>query len=196
MAEEQENPEPAAPAEPETPEAPSEGGNEGFKGMVFIAIAALVGAAAGAGGYLAAGFLGGPEQAQGQIELQATTDNQVQDALEGQSLTDYEYIEFPTITCNLNEPRMERYIRATIALAIKRDKKGEYKAAIQLIKNKQIELKDWLTSFLCGCTLDDVRGDTKLNRLRREILDRLNERLWPTGKPMIEHVLFQEFAIQ
>ncbi len=170
--------------------------------MVFIAIAALVGAAAGAGGYIAAGFLGGPEQAQaqaqmrGQIEAQATTDDQVQDALEDTSADDYEYIEFPTITCNLNEPRMERYIRATITLTVKKDKNGKYKGAVQLIASRQTELKDWITSYLYGCTLDDLRGEKKLNRIRREILDNLNQKLWPTGKPMIHQVLFKDFAIQ
>ncbi len=106
---------------------------------------------------------------------------------------EYEYYDFEPIVVNLNEPRLARYIRATITLAIP---KARAAAVTEQVSRKQKELRNWLTVYLSGRTLDDVRGPKHLNRIRREILDACNKQLWPNGKPMIEQVLFKEFAVQ
>jgi flagellar basal body-associated protein FliL len=103
------------------------------------------------------------------------------------------YIDFEPITVNLNEPRLARYVRATVTLALKEDSE---KAAAAAIEKKKPELKNYLTVYLAGCTLEDVRGPRNLNRIRREMQDALNDQLWPDGKGLIDHVLFKEFAVQ
>lgn len=106
---------------------------------------------------------------------------------------DYEYVDFEPITANLDEPRLARYIRATIILCI-RSKDRE--VALERINKKKKELRNWLTVYLNGLTLEDVRGSKNLNRIRREIQEACNQQLWPKRRPLIDHVLFKEFAVQ
>ena len=87
---------------------------------------------------------------------------------------------------------MARYVAVTIKLAMSTD---EYNDAEKLIKQKTPRLKSWLTTYLGGCTLNDVRGTKNLNRIRREICDRFNGLLWPGQRPLIREVLFEEFVI-
>jgi len=105
----------------------------------------------------------------------------------------FSYYDFEPITVNVNEPMLNRYIRATITLAIR---KKDYADAEKLIRSREPELKSWMTIFFSACELEDVRGEQNLNRLRREVLDSLNNQLWPKGRPLIDHVLFREFAVQ
>jgi flagellar basal body-associated protein FliL len=106
---------------------------------------------------------------------------------------EYAYIEFAPITVNLDEPRLSRYVRATIILASRR---AHGDAAKPAVEKKMKELHNWLTVYLAGRKLEDVRGEKNLNRIRREIQDAFNELLWPGKAPMIDHVLFKEFAVQ
>ena len=105
----------------------------------------------------------------------------------------FDYIDLDPITGNLNEPRLARYVRAAVTLAVHKD---HAKEAIELVGKKKPELKNWLTVYLAGCSIEDVRGRENLNRLRREVQDSFNEQLWPDRKPVIDHVLFREFAVQ
>jgi flagellar basal body-associated protein FliL len=57
-------------------------------------------------------------------------------------------------------------------------------------------LKNWLTIYLASQTVEDMRGDRNLKRIQSEILEALNEKLFPNAKPQIKRVLFKEFAIQ
>lgn len=108
---------------------------------------------------------------------------------------DFEYIDFEAITANLNEPRLARYIRSTITLAIRNKDHGQVFELLDT-KNRKKELRNWLTVYLSGLTLEDVRGPKKLNRIRREIQESFNQQLWPNRRPLIDHVLFKEFAVQ
>ena len=107
---------------------------------------------------------------------------------------DYFYFEVkPPIVSTLDEPRLARYVRASIVLAIlPRDKDK----ARELLEKKKPEIASWLGIRLAGCSLEKVRGEKNLNRLRREILDTLNQQFWPDQRPLIHEVLFAEFVVQ
>jgi len=104
----------------------------------------------------------------------------------------FSYYDFEPIVVNLDEPRLTRYIRITLTLAIRAENR---EAALVVIEKNKPELKNWLTVFFASCTLEQVRGAANLNRLRREILDAFCQQLWPDQKPLINHILFKEFAI-
>jgi len=106
--------------------------------------------------------------------------------------TQFQYKDFEPITVNLDEPRLARYIRATITVAVLPD---DLDKVSSLIDDKMPVLRDWLTVYLASCTLDDVRGAANLNRIRREVLDAFNQQLWPDQKPKIHDVLFKEFTV-
>ncbi len=105
----------------------------------------------------------------------------------------YQYLDIEPITINLDEPRLARYVRATITLAF--DAKQELEVSKQ-VEQRMPELKNWLAVYLAGRTLDEVRGAQSLNRVRREICEAFNEQIWPQQPPRIHHVLFKEFAVQ
>lgn len=105
----------------------------------------------------------------------------------------FHYFDIEPITINLDEPRLARYVRATITLAF--DAKNDAEVRGQVAKCMP-ELKNWLAVYLAGRTLDEVRGAQSLNRVRREICDAFNEQIWPQQPPRIHHVLLKEFAVQ
>jgi flagellar basal body-associated protein FliL len=105
---------------------------------------------------------------------------------------EFAYYDFEPIVVNLDEPRLARYIRVTLTLAIRTENR---EAALAVLDKKKPELKNWVTTFFSSCTLDQVRGAVNLNRLRREILDAFSQQLWPDQKPLIDHILFKEFAV-
>lgn len=106
---------------------------------------------------------------------------------------EYRYYDMEPITINLDEPRLARYVRATITLAFDAKHESEVRGQVE---KRVPELKNWLAVYLAGRTLDEVRGAQSLNRVRREICDAFNEQIWPQQPPRIHHVLLKEFAVQ
>jgi flagellar basal body-associated protein FliL len=106
---------------------------------------------------------------------------------------DFQYIHFQPIIANLNEPRLARYVRATVVLAVRAN---DLEAANLRIEKRKPELRSRLDSYLSGQTLEDVRGEKSKNRIRRDMLEICNELLWPNRRPLIDHVLFKEFTVQ
>ena len=106
---------------------------------------------------------------------------------------DYDYVKFEKITANLNEPRLARYIVATIVLAVRANDTG---VARKMIEGKKLELRNWIMHYLADLSLEDVRGQRNLARIRREIRENCNRKLWPRSRPLIDHVLFEQFNVQ
>lgn len=188
MAEEA-TPEEAAEAQPEA----AGGGGRKTSPIWIVVFVGVIAIAAGVGFGVSIVFRPPPQTAEAG-ELPSDADQTgTTDLAGGIPKDDYAYYEFEGITVNLDEPRLARYIRATIILAIRVEKSQD---AIQRLEKKKPELTNWLTIFLASRTLEEVRGARSLNRMRREIRDSFNEQLWPNRAPVIEHVLFKDFAVQ
>ena len=158
---------------------------------MWLAVLATAATVSSAGGFALARFLASavtPAQAQA-AETQAPREPAATPGADA----DIAYYHFEPITVNLSGDNMNRYIRATITLAIEAK---HSKDATKRIETKNPDLKNWMTLFLADCTLEKVRGAKALNRLRREIKDSFNEQLWPDQTPLIHDVLFKEFFIQ
>jgi flagellar basal body-associated protein FliL len=104
------------------------------------------------------------------------------------------YYDFEPVVANLNEPSVARYVSLTITLQIGSDLSEKDGKAI--IDEKIPILTDWLTVYLAGLSLDDIRGDKNLKSIQAQILDAFNEKLFPDSKPRIKHILFRNFAVQ
>jgi flagellar basal body-associated protein FliL len=182
MAEKQpDKPAEGAPAVPVAPFSPGGKGKPLFR--ILLAAGMMI---VGAGGGLVVGkFVGGPSSSQAAGK---GPEGETHSAAEK-----FSYHDLEPIIVNLDEPRLARYVRVSITLAVKADNS---KAATEVLDKKKPELKSWLTVYLAGCTLEQVRGANNLNRIRREILDHFNQNLWPEQTPLIDHVLLKEFAIQ
>ena len=102
-------------------------------------------------------------------------------------------IEFGEVVVNLNDPRLTRYLRLNISLLVDQSQKD---AVTKSLENNQPILKSWLLSYVADKAMDDIRGATGQNRLRREIQNHFNSVMFPGSTPRIRNVLFQEFNIQ
>ena len=102
-------------------------------------------------------------------------------------------IEFGEVVVNLNETRLNRYLRLNISLLV--DQEHEQLVTESLEKNKPL-LKSWMLSYVADKGMDDIRGATGQNQLRREIQNHFNSVMFPDGIQRVKNVLFQEFNIQ
>lgn len=102
-------------------------------------------------------------------------------------------IQFGEVTVNLDEGRMNRYLRLKISVLIA--KEDEKKVTEELVVKTAV-LKNWLLSHLSDKTLDEIRGKAGQNMLRREIRSEFNETLFSDRRDRIYDVLFEEFNVQ
>jgi len=104
------------------------------------------------------------------------------------------YYDMEPVVAMLDEPSVARYISITLTLQISSglsEKDGR-----AYIDEKIPILTDWMTVYLAGLGLDDIRGDKNLKSIQAQILEAFNEQLFPDSKPKIKHVLFRNFAVQ
>jgi flagellar basal body-associated protein FliL len=159
----------------------AEGGGGSRMVLVLSAVALLAGAAAG---YVAGGLLGG-----GARPAAAAPD----EAPAGPSGPEYDYHEMEAVSGNLNDPQLGRVFKVTLRVKARKDVFADVEKALT---EHLPELQDWLMSYFASCTVDEVLGGENRNRIRREIREAFNARLWPEGKPLIEEILFKEFYLQ
>jgi len=101
--------------------------------------------------------------------------------------------ELEPVIANLDEPGVTRYVRVTLILEMNPAFDESQGAA--MLEEKKALLRDWLTIYLAGCTLEETRGSKNLVRIKAEIRDAFNDYLFKS-KPMIESILLKEFAVQ
>ena len=103
------------------------------------------------------------------------------------------FVPFGELTVNLNEGRLNRYLRLKIALQID---KQQTEAVTKAVELKRLILRNWLLSHLSDKDQEEIRGAAGQNMLRREIRDRFNQILFEDGYDRVYDVLFEEFNVQ
>lgn len=103
------------------------------------------------------------------------------------------FLPFGEVTVNLNEGRMNRYLRLKISLQIDKTQQELVQAAVD---KQGLILRNWLLSHLSDKELDEIRGAAGQNMLRREIRDQVNTVLFADGFDRVYDVLFEEFNVQ
>jgi len=150
----------------------------------------VIGLVAGGAGFAAPYFL--PENLRPgahAAEAETETDEHSKTPAEAQSA----YIDFGDAVVNLDEGRLNRYLRLTLTLQVDELQKDEVETKVEA---HRAVLKSWLLSYLSDKDMEQIRGAAGQNRLRREIQDHFNSVLFPDGYDRIHEVLFQEFNIQ
>lgn len=104
------------------------------------------------------------------------------------------YDQLEPIIANLDEPGVTRHVRTTIVLEISQEMNQE--KGYLFLQDKKIIIKDFLSTFLAGLSLERVRGSRNRTRIKNEIKEHLNDLLFPESKPFITNVLMQDFSIQ
>lgn len=191
MAEEELNEQTDAetPAEGGEAEAPKKAkASKGGK-MRLVLFALVISLAGGAGGGAAA-FFTAPKALEEELTEEAA---EIAPSDTTSAFHDYAYYDFDLPPINLNVARLNRYIKATVTLAMRQD---DSEQTVPLLEKRNVELKNWLMTYMAGLTLEEVQGQKNIQRIQREIRDAINEQLWPDRRPRIEQVLFKEFAVQ
>ena len=104
------------------------------------------------------------------------------------------FFELEAVLANLDEPGVTRFLRASITIQFTK----EYDAAVggPLVNEKKMILRDWLTTYFAGLSIEDVRGTMSLARIKNQIRDQFNEMLFPDSKPLVHAIILKEFAVQ
>ncbi len=102
-------------------------------------------------------------------------------------------VPFGEVVVNLSEERQQRYLRLKIAILV--DAEAE-KEATDLVTKKKAAVKSALISHLSGKNTNDVSGSIGVQRMQRELLERIEEVLYPDGNSRIRAVLFEEYVVQ
>ena len=102
-------------------------------------------------------------------------------------------VPFGEVVVNLTEDRMNRYLR--LKLSVLADADAEKEVTDKLAKQKAA-VKSRLIGHLSGKTLKDVGGTVGVNRLQRELLEKLEDVLYPDGDSKLRDVLFEEYVVQ
>ncbi|MEZ6123458.1 MAG: flagellar basal body-associated FliL family protein [Planctomycetaceae bacterium] len=102
-------------------------------------------------------------------------------------------LPFGDVTVNLDEGRMNRYLRLKISVLIAKE---EELLVTEAIAAQNAVLKNWLLSHLSDKTLEEIRGKAGQNMLRREIRRQFNETMFTDRRDRIYDVLFEEFNVQ
>jgi flagellar basal body-associated protein FliL len=176
-------------------QAPKEEGEAKPKSLIAKllpwVILLIITAASAAGGFGLSSMLaapGGEKAAEGQKEEAVQTKKD-----DGKSAKLW-YHPLEPVTANLDEPGAARYVRAVLVLEMSPELKED--EGKKFLEQMNPTIVDWLHVYLMSLTLDDVTGKNNINRVQAQILDSLNELLWPNSKPMIKRVLIKEFPIQ
>jgi flagellar basal body-associated protein FliL len=103
------------------------------------------------------------------------------------------YLSFGEVVVNLDEGRLNRYLRMKLTLQVE---KRHEESMRTLIDSQAAILKNWLIGHLSDKDTAEIRGAAGLNMLRREIQDQFNFVLCPDGHDRVQDVLFEEFNIQ
>ena len=104
------------------------------------------------------------------------------------------YYELDPVVANLDEPSVSRYVRA--ALTLEMSSSVDKKKGTAFLDEKKPILINWLTVFLSGLSLEDIRGNKNLRSIQSRILEGFNDKLFPDSKPQIKRVLIKEFPVQ
>lgn len=104
------------------------------------------------------------------------------------------FFELDAVLANLDEPGVTRFLRASITIQFTK----EYDVTVggPLVNEKKMILRDWLTTYFAGLTIEDVRGTMSLARIKNQIRDQFNEMLFPDSKPLVHAIILKEFAVQ
>ncbi len=104
------------------------------------------------------------------------------------------YYKLEPVVANLDEPKVTRYVRATLTLVVSNtmsEKKG-----LDFFETKKPYIINWLTIYLASLTVEDIRGEKNLKRIQSDLASLLNEKLFPDSEQYIKGVLIQEFPVQ
>lgn len=102
-------------------------------------------------------------------------------------------IPFDSVVVNVADGRYTRYLRVRISLVVDARDEKAIKEGVE--KEKQF-LQTWALGYLQDKTMEQLHDSAGMNRVRREVRDEFNRRLFPEGGEKIKDVLLPEYNFQ
>jgi len=179
--------------EPQTDvETPSSG--SGFTLYTWLILGAVT-LAGSTGGFALSQLIGGTVPTDLEVVDEAADQDNAINAMLAEQADQMPWVEeFDPVLANLDEPGVTRYVRVTVTLEMSPEL-DEVKGR-EFLGTKKMLVRDWLTTYLAGLGLEDVRGSRNLNRIKKDVLEECNKLLFPKGQPFVERIFFKEFAVQ
>jgi flagellar FliL protein len=147
------------------------------KKLIIIAVAALVLIGGGVGGFLMMGK-GGEHKEAGAVELDE----------HGKPINTAVYYTMPEFLVNLNSSgKSSIFLKTTVVLEVAKQ------TDVPLIESNLPRIVDGINTYLRELRASDLAGSAGIQRLREEILLRVNKAIAPT---QINDVLFKEIVVQ
>ena len=103
------------------------------------------------------------------------------------------FVPLGSVTVNLNEERMQRYLRTEIILQVEPEHAEQIQADAE---THHAEIRSWLIKHLSDKSISDIRGSQGQDALAKEIQAGLTKVLGPDSGNRITAVLFTEFNVQ
>jgi flagellar basal body-associated protein FliL len=177
------------------PDVPTAGGFGLFTWLI-LGVVVIAGAT---GGFALSQLMGGQDPAPAALAKPAEQDAKkaFEDLMAKQTAggaASWTYDTMEPVLANLDEPGVTRYVRITLSLEISPEMDQEKGKAF--LDQRTMLMRDWLTTYVAGLSLEDVRGSRNLSRIKRDMLEQFNALLFPGTKPFVKQVLFREFAVQ
>jgi flagellar basal body-associated protein FliL len=165
-------------------------------GLIFWILLLAVTVAGSTGGFALCQLIDGEPAESAEKTEQAEKKKEAENVLmsQQQGQTAWIYDKLEPVLANLDEPGVTRYVRVTVILEISPDMdpvKGE-----EFLTSRQMVLRDWMTTYFAGLSLEDCRGTRNLSRIKKEVVDNFNKILFPGSRPFVQSVFFKEFAVQ
>jgi len=159
---------------------------------LILGVVTLVGST---GGFALSQLFGSPDPTTAEVVDETVNQDEAINAMLAEQADQMPWVEeFEPVLANLDEPGVTRYVRVTITLEMSSEL-DEIKGR-EFLGTKKMLVRDWLTTYLAGLSLEDVRGSRNLNRIKKDVLDECNKLLFPKGQPFVERIFFKEFAVQ
>ena len=200
MADKKEKKEEEAKAPEKDAEKKESGGGgkagSGSFGLIAWVVIACVSLAGMVGGFALAQLMAAPAEGEVVEEPKETLTKESYNELyteTPQEAKSWPY-DLEPIVGNLDEAGSMRFLRVSVSL--------EMSPELDSVKSKgylderEAVMKDYITTYVAGLSLERVKGSSNLNRIKKELRDGFNEQLFPEGKPMVKRVFLREFAIQ
>lgn len=102
-------------------------------------------------------------------------------------------VPFGDVVVNLSEDRLQRYLRVKMAILAEAEAEKE---VTDLVTKKKAAIKSAMITHLAGKSVKDVSGSSGVTRTQRELLERIEDVLYPDGNSRIKSVLFEEYVVQ
>jgi flagellar basal body-associated protein FliL len=102
-------------------------------------------------------------------------------------------IPIDPVVVNVADGGYTRYLRVRISLVVDA---GDAKAVKELVEKDEPFLQTWVPGYLQDRTMEQLRGIAGMNRVRRELRDQFNRRLFSDGPEKIKDVLLPEYNFQ